>query len=416
MKKKIRSYNEYVRYRETNGKLTESQWNKCKEGNLRGKFGFPTEIEEVADKLKIDVKKVADITDRFGSIDNFLQMYRDGKLSEKQTMLYNNNLINNMIDIDCNPLAENYSKLVGACFGNSFYKEHEFMMFSSEGMKEALETLTPREKEVMQFRFGLIDGKTKTFYDLEKHYSITRERVRQIEAKALRKLRYPSEARLIKTITIDDLKKSEYITNQERTALTNLENDMFISNLIFKHDSIDDIDFDKDRFDVIRDIQEKIKTRIEKEKEEKVQNISKNDIAIEEFDLSVRSFNCLKRAGIETLADLENLTYEELMKIKNVNQKSLEEIVSKAKRYGITFEDADDPDSIGTTEGEPAEKVYSDSEMEKIKAKKTELEAKLKALDEQTRKARELLAEYNKLIGDDDKVNTDDEPPDFKDE
>lgn len=71
--KKIRSYNEYVRYREATGKLTKEQWNRCKEGNLRGKFGFSTEIEELADKLKIDVKQVADITTRYGSVDNFIQ-------------------------------------------------------------------------------------------------------------------------------------------------------------------------------------------------------------------------------------------------------------------------------------------------------------------------------------------------------
>ena len=490
--KKIQSYNEYVRYRDIEGKLSDEQKKKCKDGNLGGRFGYPTEIEEIADKLKINVKQVADLTTRYGSVANFIQMYRNGKLSIDENTLYNQNLINNMIDMDYNPFAENYSKLVRASFGENF-AEPELMLFSSNNIDKALETLTPREMEYMKLRFGLVDGKYRTLEDLGQEFGITRERGRQIEAKALRKLRHPSRARLIKTIKIDDLRKSEYITDQERTALTNLENDMFNSNLIFKHDSIDDIDFDKDRFDVIRDIQEEIKTRIEKEKEQKVQNMAKNDIAIEEFDfsirtfnclkrfgintinqlaslseedimkirnlgrhgaaeviskleergiklgelgetteeiidkkavgiididLSVRSFNCLRRAGIETLADLENLTYEELMKIRNVNQKCLEEIVSKAKRYGITFEDADeldDPDSVGTTEGEPAEKVYSDSEMEEIKAKRTELEAELKALDEQTRKARELLAEYNKLIGD-DKENTDDEAPDFKDE
>lgn len=137
--------------------------------------------------------------------------------------------------------------------------------------------------------------------------------------------------------------------------------------------------------------------------------INKNTFEIVGIDLSVRSYNCLRRAGIETLADLENLTYEELMNIRNLKQESIEEIISKVKKYGITFE--------GTERGteEPATKKYSESEMEEIKTKKTELEAEFKALEEQTRKAKELLAEYNKLIGD-DKVNTDDEVPDFKDE
>ena len=89
------------------------------------------------------------------------------------------------------------------------------------------------------------------------------------------------------------------------------------------------------------------------------------------------------------------------------------DIIAKAKKYGITFEHT--PDFTGTTEEKTAEKVYGDSEMKEIKLKRTELEAELKALEEQTRKARKLLAEYKKLIGD-DKVNTDDEVPDFKGE
>ena len=57
---------------------------------------------------------------------------------------------------------------------------------------DVLETLTPRERRVLQLRFGLIDGQQRTLEEVGKRFSVTRERIRQIEARALRKLRHPS--------------------------------------------------------------------------------------------------------------------------------------------------------------------------------------------------------------------------------
>jgi DNA-directed RNA polymerase, alpha subunit, bacterial and chloroplast-type len=59
------------------------------------------------------------------------------------------------------------------------------------------------------------------------------------------------------------------------------------------------------------------------------------DITIEELDLSVRSFNCLKRAGINTVADLLNTTEEDMMKVRNLGRKSFEEVVKKMEELGL---------------------------------------------------------------------------------
>jgi RNA polymerase primary sigma factor len=64
-----------------------------------------------------------------------------------------------------------------------------------EQLNEVLHTLTPREEQVLKLRFGLDDGRTRTLEEVGKVFNITRERIRQIEAKALRKLRHPSRAR-----------------------------------------------------------------------------------------------------------------------------------------------------------------------------------------------------------------------------
>ncbi|MCI6095059.1 MAG: RNA polymerase sigma factor RpoD [Eubacteriales bacterium] len=65
-------------------------------------------------------------------------------------------------------------------------------------LNDVLATLTPREEKVLRLRFGLDDGRTRTLEDVGKEFNVTRERIRQIEAKALRKLRHPSRSKRLK--------------------------------------------------------------------------------------------------------------------------------------------------------------------------------------------------------------------------
>ncbi len=67
-----------------------------------------------------------------------------------------------------------------------------------EQIREVLHTLTPREEQVLKLRYGLEDGRTHTLEEVGKKFNITRERIRQIEAKALRKLRHPSRSKRLK--------------------------------------------------------------------------------------------------------------------------------------------------------------------------------------------------------------------------
>ena len=78
---------------------------------------------------------------------------------------------------------------------------------------------------------------------------------------------------------------------------------------------------------------------VEKEegKKEKVLEMS-----IEELDLSVRSYNCLKRAGINTVEDLANKTEEEMMKVRNLGRKSLEEVLNKMAELGLSLRPNDE--------------------------------------------------------------------------
>ena len=67
-----------------------------------------------------------------------------------------------------------------------------------EQLEEVMKTLTPREAKVLRLRFGLDDGKARTLEEVGKQFNVTRERIRQIEAKALRKLRHPSRSKKLK--------------------------------------------------------------------------------------------------------------------------------------------------------------------------------------------------------------------------
>ena len=67
-----------------------------------------------------------------------------------------------------------------------------------EQLEEVLDTLAPREKKVLELRFGIVDGRTRTLEEVGKEFNVTRERIRQIEAKALRKLLHPSRSKKLR--------------------------------------------------------------------------------------------------------------------------------------------------------------------------------------------------------------------------
>jgi DNA-directed RNA polymerase subunit alpha len=66
------------------------------------------------------------------------------------------------------------------------------------------------------------------------------------------------------------------------------------------------------------------------------------EMTIEELDLSVRSFNCLKRADINTVGDLTNRTQDEMIKVRNLGKKSLEEVILKLQSLNLAFRKPED--------------------------------------------------------------------------
>ena len=93
-----------------------------------------------------------------------------------------------------------------------------------------------------------------------------------------------------------------------------------------------------DHFELFLDLAEGV-SEVESIMTEKSDNENEKvlDLTIDELDLSVRSFNCLKRAGINTVADLINKSEEDMMKVRNLGRKSLEEVIAKLDSFGFTL-------------------------------------------------------------------------------
>ena len=152
-------------------------------------------------------------------------------------------------------------------------------------LEYVLHSLTERERRVLDFRYK--DG--LTFEAIGKRECVTRERIRQIHAKSLRKLRHPERLNYLKYgISGVIRQKSESAREAALASLPKLD-------------------------------------------------IKPKNIPLEELELSVRSYNCLKRAGKNTLRELSEMTFDELCNVRNLGKKSVDEICAVLTKYGITL-------------------------------------------------------------------------------
>lgn len=78
------------------------------------------------------------------------------------------------------------------------FRQRQLHRHLKEQLDEVLDTLTEREQKVLRLRFGMNDGRARTLEEVGREFDVTRERIRQIEAKALRKLRHPSRSRKLR--------------------------------------------------------------------------------------------------------------------------------------------------------------------------------------------------------------------------
>lgn len=167
---------------------------------------------------------------------------------------------------------------------------------------EAIGSLSEREQKIIELRYKHY----MTLEEVGREFQVTRERIREIEAKALRRLR---SRRFV--YDIDKLIAELEEANRERYALK-------LKNIV-------------------------LEAKVTPDPGEKAdaQHESRPEIPIIDLELSVRSYNCLARAGYRYVSDLEGVTYEKLITVRNLGRKSILEIVRKLKEYGIEVKHED---------------------------------------------------------------------------
>ena len=139
---------------------------------LLQELGHDPSAEEIAEEMNLPVEKVREIL----------------KIAQEPVSLET-------------PIGEEEDSHLGDFIedeGASEPSEAASFTLLKEQLMNVLDTLTPREKKVLELRFGIIDGRTRTLEEVGKEFQVTRERIRQIEAKALRKLRHPSRSKKLR--------------------------------------------------------------------------------------------------------------------------------------------------------------------------------------------------------------------------
>ena len=160
--------------------------------------------------------------------------------------------------------------------------------------------ITDREEKIIRLYY--IDG--KTFEEIGKEFGTTRERIKQIHAKAIEKLKLFKKYFYVgKWCSMEELAKEEYqkYLETQKSFRTYESAKQYI------------LQYESGTFLPL--------------KEQKIENL----------DLSMRTYNCLKRAGIRTIGDLLNFSYYDLIKIRNLGRKSMKEILDTIHDLGLKF-------------------------------------------------------------------------------
>jgi DNA-binding CsgD family transcriptional regulator len=174
------------------------------------------------------------------------------------------------------------------------------------GLYGAMATLSEREADVLRRRYQ----DKLTLKEVGQIQEVTPERIRQLEAKALQKLRRPSRVNMFLAIPL-----TEHQTLSAEHQKLNRQYEL-----------------------LARALEIAVERPSEPEITELAKMVNVKSTPLEELDFSVRTYNCLRRAGINTLGEIVSKTSDELAKIRNLGRHSLNEIVMTLEKYGFSLE------------------------------------------------------------------------------
>ena len=392
--KKMQRYYEYVKYRKYQGKLNEEQIQRGKEGKIGGVFGYSTRIEELAKKYGIAEKDADYLLTKFGTLDNFYEMHNTRGLVSKRDKTLEARIIRQVVDIDDNSNIR-YDNLYKEILG----KTNSMSFYSSKELQKALEELSERERYMIECIYGLVEGEPPTTLDeVGRKIGVTRGGAFPIKHKALRKLRSPSRFGKIRIFV--GIENNKYLTDKERQQIEELKKDIQLQN--------GDL---SENLSKLKEIQERIEARKREEQKEKLkQQIINRQLSMDELSkfsyedlldmgiepeivnticsdvdeykkrkkeserlsiskmgFSTRTFNCLKKAGIRSLADLSDNTEMDLIMIRNLGKRSFEEIIAKMQEYGISLKTEEQLEQEKIEKQEENQQQLREEKKEKLK-------------------------------------------------
>ena len=190
---------------------------------------------------------------------------------------------------------------------------------------EVLKTLSQVEQEILQLRFGLLGEKVKTFREMGTRFGCSQERIRQIEAKALRKLRHPNRTKTLKVVydLVTDTEVESYVAEMKEQE----DRQQWKQRL-----------YPEVEEEVLRRAAMNSLLNSEMKALRHQQQLTYYDARpVEELELSVRSANCLENAGIRTIGELRQRSEAELLITKNFGRRSLKEIREVLGGIGMTL-------------------------------------------------------------------------------
>lgn len=202
-------------------------------------------------------------------------------------------------------------------YGNYY---NEIIPNFETNLEKALENSNLTDREV--YCLKAYYKEVRNLESVSKSLNITRERVNQIIRKAIMKLKHSS-----KELLIQGKDKFELISLNEKEEIIKEFKEKISYDLIIEW--ISNHEITEELLDICHSI---INTYHNRPKEQE-------EITIEDLDLSVRSYNCLKRWNIHTLKDLTSRTRDDMMKVRNLGRKSLKEVESKLKEIGLSFKE-----------------------------------------------------------------------------
>lgn len=202
-------------------------------------------------------------------------------------------------------------------YGNYY---NEIIPNFETNLEKAIENSNLTDREV--YCLKAYYKEVRNLESVSKSLNITRERVNQIIRKAIMKLKHSS-----KELLIQGKDKFELISLNEKEEIIKEFKEKISYDLIIEW--ISNHEITEELLDICHSI---INTYHNRPKEQE-------EITIEDLDLSVRSYNCLKRRNIHTLKDLTSMTRDDMMKVRNLGRKSLKEVESKLKEIGLSFKE-----------------------------------------------------------------------------